>query len=493
MVGCMDHTNTYIGSLDAWRQEIADQAPSCDARWREWSAHAPVDADGRVLKFLHWSLAGTAHSSGRRLFVVRVWTSSCPIMGTVSAYYMFLATSENLPPFWHSFVLGCMFMCSVCYFCIGECTHIMAQTIPQPGAVRADSSLSVGLTGSGGDGMMFSKTDADQQKEKFVEMLLATRVSATCAQEVRGWLKKSYINVFPCMCMWYLISTIPVDSGSLGLKMATVVYLVCTLPVTMILSGWLLYMHVPCIIVRERIQQMIVAVIDMRSHTRNYNVVMGMIQDAHEITLRVSALLTPTMAVNASISCTVTAVCLLCSVLPWPDCDRPQIEAPRGCDPSVPGVTNFTAPHAWQQLAFFEHTQPWMVVVLSACFFINSFIPLLSAARTSAAADELMTAVGSLRYEQLDSSASGIGRTATGADGEQSKQLMTRPDNLIRVNGLQQYAAELNSGQGIGFTFFKRRITKELVTGVLIRGLVLIALLSCVVLSPSSLPSLRTG
>ena len=37
-------------------------------------------------------------------------------------------------------------------------------------------------------------------------------------------------------------------------------YVLGCVPVTMILSGWLLYMYTPCVIVRERLEQMTSAV-----------------------------------------------------------------------------------------------------------------------------------------------------------------------------------------------------------------------------------------
>ena len=57
--------------------------------------------------------------------------------------------------------------------------------------------------------------------------------------------------------------------------------------------------------------------------------------------------------------------------------------------------------------------------------------------------------------------------------------LQSRPDNLIRIDGLQQYAAELNNVQGIGFTLFKKRIEKSWVAATACRGLCLIILLAC--------------
>lgn len=471
----MERSVQYIGSLDAWRQEIAiDEA--------EWSTRVPVDADGQVLKFLHLSLAGTPRSSGRSPLVVRLWTSSTTALGAVGAYFMLGAAARpDSPVFWRTYASIAAFGLFAGFLCIAECTWVMAQTIPQSGAVSDSSSVSQGLTDGGdGDRPMFTKALTDHQKAEFVWLLLTTRVCKPCAAEVRGWLMKSYVNVFPCVAMlWYIfrtgqlsLSELRSDENSSTGRLAVAVYGVCIVPTTMILSGWLLYMHVPCIIVRERISQMVAAVRDMSGDQRNFDVVMSMIQDAHESTLRLSALLTPAMVVNACLSLTVTSFMVVISTLPQPDCHRLQVEKPEGCGEAEIGVTNLTVPHAWQELGIV--VWPWWVfTTLAVVFFINILIPLLSAASTSVAAGELVDAVGRLRYQHRANIAACIGGNAAGV-GQQVKPVMTVPEDLIRVNGLQQYAAELNGGQGIGFTLLKRRIDKAWVVGVMYRGLFLI-------------------
>ena len=460
----------YIGSLDVWRQEISVG---------EAAAYVPVDADDRLLKFLHLSLAGTPRSSGRRPLVVRLWASAPTVIGLIASYLLLLGTFDLRPP-WGPYSVAASFAYLAGHFSITECTMIMAQTMPQPRADGGNAFLTQGMAGGAGLAGL-TKAGTDRQKEEFMELLLATRVTETCAAEVRGWLIKSYINVIPVMsALWYMISTLQYDlpetstSGYFVQLLATGVYWLCTLPFTMILSGWLLYMHVPCVIVRERIRQMTAVVRDMRGSERNYNVVMNMVQDAHESTLRLSALVTPTMAVNAGISFSCASFMLVGSVLPRPECDRLQVHQPAGCGPAVDGVANLTAPHAWQQMAFFEITRPWVFATLSICFFINTLIPLLSAANTSAAVDELIDAVGTLRYELTNGNGPG-----GAAVNEQATLVMSPPMNLLRVDGLQQYAAELNSGQGLGFTFFKIRIDKNWVRWVLLQGLALFAVVQC--------------
>ena len=102
----------------------------------------------------------------------------------------------------------------------------------------------------------------------------------------------------------------------------------------------------------------------------------------------------------------------------------------------------------------------------------------LSAATTSAAVDKLIDAVGALRYEQLEEAGAGRHGQGRAEPTHYARVLQSRPDNLIRIDGLQQYAAELNTTQGVGFTFFKKRMDKQWVVAAMIKGLCIIVLAS---------------
>ena len=53
--------------------------------------------------------------------------------------------------------------------------------------------------------------------------------------------------------------------------------------------GWLLFIHVPCLVARESIRQHTVRLRARNAQTANYDAVMGSIQSVHETTVRGSS------------------------------------------------------------------------------------------------------------------------------------------------------------------------------------------------------------
>ena len=383
-----------IGSLDIWRQQVAGGGSARSASLQlgqSWTALGdrtklvPVDEEDRLLKFLHLSLAGTPRSSGRRPLIVRLWVSSCVLVGMSGAYNL-LGAATLMSSAWRGLAYCAALVNVLCYFAIGECTAIMAQTMPQPASSALGQQLTGGSSEIGAGGAAAaSKNLVNQQKMQFVETLLGTEVSEACAAEVRGWLTKSYLNVFPCMAiLWYIIGTINSDDMTgaaepltFDVQVVTVLYCVGCIPLTMILSGWLLYMHVPCVIVRERVEQMASAVKAMnrtKGNARDYDAVMSMVQAAHESTLRLSALVTPTMAVNAGISWCVVALFLIAGWLPRSDdCTSPAAQS--GVDEAPPLQRNA---HDGCVTVIVRKIPPWVCLCGSVIFYINTLIPLLS-------------------------------------------------------------------------------------------------------------------
>ena len=109
------------------------------------------------------------------------------------------------------------------------------------------------------------------------------------------------------------------------------------------------------------------AVSNMSGHRRDYNAVMSIVQAAHETTLRLSALITPTVAVNCGVSAVACLLSYVRGVLPRPECRVLAPTPPLGCTDTVAAD-------------------------------INLLLPLYAAAVTSAAVDDLMAAVGELMY-----------------------------------------------------------------------------------------------
>ena len=341
---------------------------------------------------------------------------------------------------------------------------IMAHSMPQPRAApksalnrspgSADhfSALEEGLSpaaGGGGraSGRGGSGHSINQQKKVFMETLLGTSVSEACAKDLSALLLRSYINVLPLvLILWYVVYCIDeriseanseatseanqhhvsVLGGFLNFdeKVATVLLVLGCVPMTMIVSGWHLYIYMPCVIVRERLEQMTAVVSNMTGHRRDYNAVMSMVQAAHENTLRLSALLTSTATVNCGVGCTACILFCVCGILPRPECRVVAPTPPLGCSATVAadGV-------GFEQDHVFNRLPPWLCCVLAAVVYINALLPLYAAAATSLAVDDLMAAVGALRYNSVEP------ETVGAAAGRVTQ---SRPDDLIRIGGLQQ-------------------------------------------------------
>ena len=131
----------------------------------------------------------------------------------------------------------------------------------------------------------------------------------------------------------------------------------------------------PCVIVRERLEQMTSVISDMTGHRRDYNAVMSMVQAAHENTLRLSALITPTVAVTCVVSCAVCLLLCVYGILPRPECRVLAPTPPLGCSDNVAadGV-------GFEQDHVFDLLPPWLCYVVAAVFYINALLPLYAAA-----------------------------------------------------------------------------------------------------------------
>ena len=57
-----------------------------------------------------------------------------------------------------------------------------------------------------------------------------------------------------------------------------------------------------------------------------------------------------------------------------------------------------------------------------------------------------------------------------------------RSDDLVRIEGMRRYAADLNGGLGLGFTFAGRKIAPDTVRSLIIRGVTTIVFTLCLIL-----------
>jgi hypothetical protein len=113
---------------------------------------------------------------------------------------------------------------------------------------------------------------------------------------------------------------------------------------------------------------------------------------------------------------------------------------------------------------------PWFFFVAAAASASLGFYPLFPLATISTACDELVE-----KISELKSGGSGANGTGSG----------TRPvaaNDLVRIDGLVQFASELNRRQGIGIIINRRRIDTTFVQRIL-RAWVVFALVLCLAAS----------
>jgi len=169
---------------------------------------------------------------------------------------------------------------------------------------------------------------------------------------------------------------------------------------------------------------------------------MADVQSCHETTLCLSALLTPVMLANMMISWLF--------ILVWGFC----VMASRT------GLNDDSWVEVW--------CPTWAFYICIFTLFVNAAMPLFVGASTSSACGGLIDAISDLRYEEAITEP-----RQGGGGGSRSTRRTTQcanPENLIRINGILQYASELNTSQGMGFTLRSKRISADLVISVLIKG-----------------------
>lgn len=215
--------------------------------------------------------------------------------------------------------------------------------------------------------------------------------------------------------------------------------------------GWRMFMEIPIIVSTDLINQASKQVRALAGAARSasqYNEAMGSIQAAHEITVRLSALLAPTLLANMG-------VWAVFGIL-W----ATAAFAPRGSLPPD-SMVNTLFP-------------PWALLLSTNLALLLALWPLIEAAEISSACDELLEATVVLRQD-----APGDPEIGKRRSGKAGRCLLVSPDHLVRLHGLQRYARELNRNQGFGFTLRKQRISEKMIMRIIIRGVSLnVSLLS---------------
>ena len=248
---------------------------------------------------------------------------------------------------------------------------------------------------------------------------------------------------------------------------------VCALfPSAAAYCGLRLFMEIPIIVSVDLIEQSTKRLLALESAPRDicqYDDAMASIQRAHELTVRLSALLGPPLLANIGV--------WMCFGILW----ATAAVAPRTTLP----------PDSMLNTLF----PPWGLLAATNFALLMGIWPLIEAGEASSACTQLLAATAVLRWELQEEGSTAVADSAAAAGGGSgsgqgllllgggqaggglgsggvsplqgdgggggTRRRMVSPEHLIRLKGLQRYAAELNRSQGFGFTLRKHRITEQ--------------------------------
>lgn len=216
----------------------------------------------------------------------------------------------------------------------------------------------------------------------------------------------------------------------------------CLCPCTaMVLSGWLLFVSLPCMIVADHIRMSAyqVSALEQASSGSDrqlpWNSIMTAVQEAHVKTVKLGSVVAPLLTVEHSILALLVVWFAILGVV-----SRTSLEAD---DDGWPAAGVF--------LVYMPAPLCCLASIVTAVFAESQ---MFGPADVTLACDELVEAIRSLRV-----------RT-----DEHGGPLLSEPRSLIRVEGIARFADELNRGQGLGFCFRKRRVTPQMVSAVLAKS-----------------------
>jgi hypothetical protein len=232
-----------------------------------------------------------------------------------------------------------------------------------------------------------------------------------------------------------------------GLLLSLIGFFGAFCPCTVIVAGWLIFLKAPCVIVCDRIKFSAARVRQMTSETAEYDAIMGYIQEAHELTVRLGVLLSPPL-LGCSLMCTGIALqwVFAASIVQYAESNH--------LDGWIGPTGESLVPHmpvpAWFGCAF--------VVIQGPVW------PLFAGASATTACDELVEAVAALRnsrnnavlhhhrrHAPVGNGEPTVAAAAAAAAGAGAVIKMAAPENLIRITGLMHFAQDVNRGAGLGF------------------------------------------
>lgn len=420
------------------------------------SLHEETDGAGGLqrvppaaLALMQSSLAGpfSAHRYGTRL-----WTM-CSYHGFIAGYNSVRFITLLRDPAYLPLQISCIPVWGGIGVIIGEVTMVMGRALAEVGDNREEliTDEEAGQPGEATNfayllGLLRSQVSPGVAKDIKRRVVLAKALSLALAVVIIG----CYLGQF------WILTTTPTAGmlpfGDIGWpeQVLAVIGMICCFPTGMLLTGWLLFITVPCVVISDRIRRQARGVRRMRGCTASgaarvidWDSLMRALQLAHSDTTRLSLLLGPgfQMFMSFGILAGTWWFGFACT-------------SREGIDPRSPILAimeYFPAPY------FFFSA---LLVVIIALW------PLHAPAGITDACDELVEAIEELRYDvaPAEKVASNVG--AIGFDYSYKKPQRPAPD-LVRINGLVQFAAELNQARGLCFTLRGSRIGPETVTSIM--------------------------
>jgi hypothetical protein len=442
-----------------------------------------------TIRALHVSLAGPPQleklcfsMEGR----VRAWAWAGPLAGaSVGGWGVMLMWLETDVPIWAALGYVAFGVWLIVGVTMSESTQVMARAVigilqSSPGIV-AGSGTSVGtplgqsLTSSAepeletGSPRHIEEQHRQEQSANvaFMERLLRSRVSAPVAKKIRMRVKIAIVQsllfaaVLEVNFLGMAWSMATWDVPHVSMVYAFLALAIFSVPImSAIMVGFILFFTVPCDVATDRIRQEAARVRATDAANADWNAIMGGVQEAHEATVRIGALMRPPLTSFHIVGIFAGSWWFACAVVPHdvlPD-NHPLREY-------------FTGP------IFF-------LMTMGAT--LNGIMPLYYPAGTSHACDELVVAIAALRQSETPAPAD------SGGGGQEVQQstnrprpgvrspaqvILASPTNLIRIDGICRYAAELNRGQGLGFTLGRLRIDNTFVTKLVLRAVFIVCVL----------------
>ena len=419
----------------------------------------------RALERLQTSLAGPWSTSNRG---VRLWTCAGAYHGFVAAYLVIKLIDQIYDPDMWLLQLMCLPVWGGIGVIAGECTTMLGRALLDVGGDTKEQLLAPG------------DKPAGRTNFKFMISLLHSQVSNPVAAEVErkvliartlawGWMiivALCYLNMLMVFSSTPTTDMLPFRGIGWPEKVLCWIGVACCWPCALLITGWLLFINVPCLVVSDRIRRDARRVGSL-SETRtggtlqrvDWDSVTLALQTAHEDTVRLGAILRPPLQMLLAIPMLAGSWWLALGCTPQ-----------SGVDPRSPVIGVLV---------------PNQVFILGALLLIVLGLwPLYAPAAITTACDELVEAIRKLPQAEgceplesghaaTDESGSptskgeGVVDVEQGAAAAAAAAAAAGSDAAAGIQRLLQFAAELNQGQGLGFMLRGKRIGTAFVTRTL--------------------------